>query len=286
MGDVASLLPRLLGGSGGSGRGRHGPDFGPADLELLMRASLRLRSHVAVLLANRHRPRSLEGEKAFLRLCNDVRLDLRVAVDYLPGVREPKDEGEALRFMQAPAFVRSSHHAELLRCVDRKGTDPRVLLTAERAVTDAAKLDVPLWPSLLHVDLGERASVWVPGSGDKPSEQWMHGTGLALQLGHGSLRHLPWACWAAVDGIVERASAATGYPLVPVETIPGEYELAEDCRALEVTDVCFIGRRLDRKEAKAEAEALFEFYSGSTDHVPWDTMDLGNPGGDHDQLPE
>lgn len=259
---------------------------GPRELAQLMRASARLRAY-AVMLAKQPgwRARNLRQNEAFWRLVDDVRLDLRIAVDLPVGFREPKNEGEALAFMRAPSFCKSHHHAQLRTFEKRSGTDPRVLVSVERAIADAEKLGVPLWPSSFQTDCGERSAVVQADEDGRPRE-WLVGVGRSVQFGHGLHRNMPVACWDAVGGIVMRASLATGYPLVPVDPVPGEFELAPDCRELELVDVRIVPRR-SPGEAGAEAEALFRFYSGKADDVPWETAALhGELSADGDGQPE
>lgn len=244
------------------------------DQEWLLDFSPRLRAVLAMRERPRNRPLafSLKGVEAFERLCNDIRLELRVQIDR-PG-EVLRTEPEVLQFLRYPAFCQSQDYRELQRRVSRKGADTRVLLTVDRAIRDAAHLGIPLWPSVLCVDHGERVRAFVSNEVDTRPSEWLHGTGLSVQFGHATLRHLPWAAWEWIERLVERASRATGYWLQGVYPRPGEFELAGDCRPLEATDEPRArSRRPNPEEARAESDALLRFYRGGPWGSPFDPVE-------------
>lgn len=245
----------------------------------LMAYSVALREMVAMLM---QRPRNDAGGRplikpremsarwmaAFERLVADVHLDMRVRRQVQGVARLPTDRREAWAYMRDAEFVGSSHHSRLQSVCERGGTDPRVLCTLDRAIAEAASKGVPLWPTAL---------AGVDGHGER---------GRSAQLGHGSLRLLPWSCWEAVEALVAEAGRATGYPLVGWAAMPGEFELATDCPAwvdpiaatwaelnseagsqaagAAVLSGALRPKRLSREEARDERNRLLEFYSGGS----------------------
>lgn len=235
------------------------------DLRWLTAYSTRLRSVVAQRNkpTNSWRSVSHQSGEHFEAQCNDVRLQLRVAADHW--ALHPVHEPDVIEYMRYPAFCGSYHFHELQWFRDRRGTDFRVLRTVDRVIADAADLGIPLWPSLLKVDKGERVQAFVTGESDTPPDGWIHGTGTTVQLSHGVLRYLPWSCWQWIDKLVERSSIFTGYPLRLIYPMPGEYELAPNCRPLDASDYSSRPRKLNSDEARLEADALLRFYGGG----PW-----------------
>lgn len=236
------------------------------DLQWLGDVSPSLRASAAMRARPRNRGRSYgeAGGQSFEDQCSDIRLSLRVTADHWEC--HPVYEPDVIRYMRYPAFCRSRDYRELQWYQDRRGTDLRVLKTVDRAIRDAAKLGIPLWPSLLLVDHGERVRAFVTGESDDLPRDAIHGTGLSVQLGHGVLRHLPWSCWEWIDRLVGRSGTFTGYPLLLVHPVPGEYELAADCRDLDRSDYSLRPRRLGAEDARTEADALLRFYAGG----PWE----------------
>lgn len=234
----------------------------PADIERLRAHSLRVREFLSMVERNPHRAADPRFGEALGSLLTEVRLDLRVAVDLPQGVREPRNEGEALAFMRAPNFVGSTHHAVLRRHVSRHGTDARLQVTVDRLIDDAGKLGVPLWPSLLNVPAAQQDAWHGEGESDLRGGESPFNLGRCVQLGHGVYRHLPWACWDAVDLIVARAGAATGYRLERLGQVPGEYQLRSDAPKLAEADALRLGRLQAAESRREERERLWTAYAG------------------------
>lgn len=275
--------------------------FAP-DIVPLMRASSAVRASVAARVREpdgrivHRRLLSERSQAAFRELLDNVRLELRVAIEPVAGGDLPRDVRQVRAYMEAPAFLRTRHYRLLQSEVDREGVDPRLLCTVDRAIALAAGERIPLWPSALLTVSGDGevfgSHAALPAA--KP--------GASCQIGHCVLRQLPWSCWRLVSELVAEAGRRTGYPLVPHPVMPGEFDLADGARPWEPVDdpiaETFDGplsagswsggrslsaKRLERGEAFAEREALGAFYAGGRWNPP-DRSVAGNgqPGGGHD----
>lgn len=223
--------------------------FNAPDLDALLAYSPRLKSTMVLLWKHPERWLASEAQEMFKQCCDQVRLELRICVDYPPGVREPADAREALAYMRHPSFCETQTYLDCLRTCERDGADPRLVKTLLRVCADARKLGVPLWPSRLPERLGKGKPHWTE------TDKWG-------QIGHAELRRLPWACWALIDLWVENAGRLEGYALQRVPTIPGEYEIGEDVRPWSPAGHDLRRKRLGPREAETEREALFAYFSG------------------------
>lgn len=248
--------------------GRYAPD-----LNRLLPYSKALRATLAMLERNPDKTSTPEGVFTWQVALNNARLEQRVAIDHPAGGREPRNDGEALRYMQAPEFMSSRHYEELQRYRDRRGSDARLLLTVRAAIKEARRLNVPLWPSLLADPPEAQAMAFVTGLSELPPGASPYGTGRVVQLGHCTLRQLPWLCWALVDAMVARAGASTGFRLLPVPGAPGEFELPVDAPELRPEDLPLRPVRLDRAAARDEADRLWRYYSGGEWEGAGDVVD-------------
>lgn len=213
--------------------------FTAPDLGRLMACSARLRGFMAMLARNPARYVQPGSLQAFQQLCDEVRLDLRVAIELPPGVSEPRNDAQALRFMERERYCRTGHWDRVQSVIDRSWPDPRLLETVGRAVRDARRLRVPLFP----------AAVDLPGE---------------VHIGHAVERFLPWACWDLVADWVIQAGIATGYRLVPAEFVPGHFRLVDDAPPYR-QDAGMRPERLSPEAARAEREELWAFYQGVSD---------------------
>lgn len=212
--------------------------FAPPDMARLLAFSPALRAFVAMLKRpeNAKRAATLEAQAAFQEQCDRVRLDLRVALDLPPGVREPGSERDALRYMQCPRFTGSLTHLRLQSEGDRNEADPRALLVVKRLIADAERVGVPLWACAVDRE--------------------------AVHVGHGVHRLLPWRCWALLESWAREAAMAVGMRVVVSSLVPGQFWLADDCPALPERDKGLRPKRLAPTEAAAEREALLAYYGG------------------------
>lgn len=250
------------------------------DIEELYRASLRFRAQVEVFRRHPNRARTREGLDVFARLCTDIRLQLRVTADYPAGFRAPQTEADALAYMKCPNMAKSTRLEELQFHHERSWTDPRVLITVDRAIADARALGVPLWPTALHqcedwrdTRPGRRTKYATGSIFQRAGEGSIvvHKTAGAfallspcVQLGHAHHRELPWACWSVVDDFLRRAASATGYRLEPADA-PGEYELSDNCPHLNAHDVMSLALTRNSAAKADELDRLLLSYSGG----PW-----------------
>lgn len=226
------------------------------DLDRLAAFSGSLRGHLGRIRRNPGPWQTVEGLRAVQRLLDEVRISMRVEVDG----ESPRTARDALLYMQRPRFVGSAHHAWLMAREERAWTDKRVLRTVDRLLQDAAALDVPLWPSQLAASESEQAAWYVQGHTDvRPGEDEFH-LGLCVQIGHAVHRALPWACWSVIDGMVERAGEATGYPLRQFVALPGEYELQPGCREYDPEDDGVKPVRQVPSERRRETDGLLRYF--------------------------
>lgn len=199
------------------------------DIDILAAYSLTLRAQLVMLRRNRWRGHIRPAHRTRLAsLCDSLRLQLRVKVDWHPAVRPPRYEKDALDFMRAPHYLRTRDFAQLQMHADRGEADPRVIETVERLIRDARKLEIPLWPTAWDNPKAQRQQQYVMGFADEPPGPSVFDTGTAVEIGHCSERFLPWLCWDVIDGLAGEAGNATGYRLRRIDLAPGRYALAVD----------------------------------------------------------
>lgn len=199
------------------------------DIDTLAAYSLRLRTQLTALRKNAWRGHIRPAHRVRIAsLCDSLRLQLRVKVDWHPALRPPKNQKEALDFMRAPHYLRTDDYAQLQTHADRGEADPRVIETVERLIRDAAKLEVPLWPTAWQSLKADRQQQYVMGFADLPAGPSVFDNGTAVEVGHCSERFLPWLCWEVVDDLAYEAGNATGYRLRRFDLVPGRYALAVD----------------------------------------------------------
>lgn len=210
--------------------------FSASDLERLSAFSIRLRAFMAYIERHPEKTSTADAQARFAALCDEARLDMRVAVELPPGVAEPRNVREALRYMQRPRFCVTRQWVRTQEYVDRRPAEPRLLETFNRVVSAAHKLGVPLFPASL-----ERRDV--------------------IHIGHATERFLPWACWDLIADWVDEAGLATGFRLLASGVQPGCFRL--DPKAPELPDVSTSRRpaKLAADEAAAEREALWAYWN-------------------------
>jgi hypothetical protein len=214
--------------------------FSAPDLDRLLVFSARLRAFMAMLARNPERSGTFEAVDRFQKLCDDIRVDLRVCTDMPPGVMEPRNERQALHYMQRRNYCRSGHWDRVQASVDRRVGDPRLLEVIERVVGQARGLGVPLFPAALDV----------------PDQ---------VHIGHAVERFLPWACWDLLRDWVAEAGRVTGYRMLAADAVPGLFALDPD--AAEAPALARLkAERLDPAVAEAERLALLRDYSGGVIH--------------------
>lgn len=211
--------------------------FSAPDLERLLAFSLRLRAFMAMLARNPDRTATHEAQDRFWQLCNEARLDLRVCSDLPAGVVAPRTDREALTYMRRPRYCRTTHWERTQAYVDRRAMEPRLLVAVDRLVSDARKLGVPLYPAA--VDDAKQ-----------------------VHIGHATERFLPWACWDLIADWAYEAGLATTFRLVPSDTVPGHFRLADDAPDFPEREQSERPKRLDQDEVREEREALLRYYSG------------------------
>lgn len=209
--------------------------FSAPDLDRLMAFSSRLRAFMAMLARNPERSATLAALERFQKLCDDIRVDLRVCTDLPPGVAEPRNERHALEYMRRGRYCRAGHLDRVQASVDRRVADPRLLEVIDRVVRQARAVGVPLFPAALDVPL-------------------------EVHLGHAVERFLPWPCWDLIRDWVGEAGRATGYRMEASDTVPGHYRLALDAAEYIAPDICS-RRQLDADAASVERLELLRWYS-------------------------
>lgn len=248
-------------------------DFGAfgEDIDLLCGLSLRLRAHFAMLRRNAWRG-GLSGamRQRTADLIDTVRASYRVAIDLRGRSRWPLSEHEAIAWMRAPRMVRTGLFRELQREESRVGADPRLLFTVDRMIRDAARIDVPLWPSRLHVARAELVAEFVTGASDELPSESAFGTGDAVRISHCTDELLPWSAWDAIDAMALRASEATGFRLAKLGKVPGEYRLADEAPEWAPRGSRLRPAKLLAGEQRDEVVRLLGWYSGGRwhDEVP------------------
>lgn len=211
--------------------------FTAPDLRRLLAHSVRLRAFMRMLARNPARVADPAAHVRFLRLCNGIRLDLRVSVDLPPGCMLPVNDRAALRYMQRPQFCDTAHMRRVQAFADRRRADPRLLVAVDRLVWDALAVDVPLFPAAL--DYGDE-----------------------VHIGHAVERHLPWSCWDLVERMAVEAGHATGFPLIAARTVPGHFKLSGDAPEMRGDEIFLRAKRLSEDEARAERDRVLSGLFG------------------------
>lgn len=198
------------------------------------------------------------GADAVLQHANRVRLDMRIEIHYPRGLPVVVDQHTAIDHMIVRELVGTVTHRDAMRVADRRFTDPRLLATIDRGLSNASKAGIPLYVGALDRFEDAHAEFLSWDTREK-LETKDRPVGRRCQLVHLYWNWLPWECWRAIDQLMEEAGRATGYGVLPLWPVPGVYFLDPACRPYEGPDR-LRPKRLSPEERLDEERRLKAHY--------------------------
>lgn len=262
--------------------------------------SPRLRLFLAQHAKNGRASMSADRNEALSRLVADVKLQLGEPVpprQYWDPRRLPNDSKSAHLYLSRAELMKTEMYQKALWSADwggprNIGVHPDTLAFAKRFVREAQKLSVPFFVETLLVRPGNWAPLYVSGVACHPRDNpYCHGRGIFFA--HLGAIWFPPACVEWIHALATAVANVLHVRFTWSASNPTEFFMVDEDGVICSSDdplppepsgvgqVVGLGwskrrslHRIANTGSHDEREALFRYYSGETDDVPWECASL------------